>query len=111
MYFLEIQEAIGDNKKSLPDKRKGLFLSLYEIVALQSVNLKRQARFQVRSFVLVNDILFSQFVNHRYHFRIEFGSFFFIRFQTELFDRITGGFCIIPVVQPFGFRLSDPFER
>jgi hypothetical protein len=108
---LVIDEDFKAYKKSLPDKRKGLFLSLYEIVALQSVDLKRKARFQVRSLVLVNDILFSQFVNHRYHFWIEFGSFFFVRFQTEFLNRITGGFRIIPVVQPFGLRLSDPFER
>ena len=76
---------------------------LYKIVKFlllsELVDVKSQLRFQIASFVFVNDVHFSQLIQHLCNAWVHCNCFCFISSCTKLSNSISHGFAIISVVK------------
>src|SRR6476469_4871361 len=80
------------------------------VVALERVNELCQLALVVSSFVLVDDVLLGQTVQHRSHLLQQLLSSRFIGGRAQLFDSSTGGFVLVTVQHALGFVAADAFE-
>ena len=82
------------------------FLSLRHFVHKAS-----QFRFEISSFVHMDDVTFSQFVKHRANLRQGSSCCSFVSSLAQVAHSITCGFCIIMIVCFASCRLADTLQR
>ena len=66
---------------------------------LECSHLLHQLALQVRSLVSVDDISLCEFIDHAHHFGQQCLRFLLVCFQSQLLNRITRGFVLVPVSQ------------
>jgi hypothetical protein len=74
---------------------------------LQFVYVEGKFGFQVGSFIGMDDVPFSQLIQHGDNFGQQFGCDAFFRCRTNLFHSVPGCFGIVPVPCSPGSCLSD----
>jgi len=72
--------------------------------------VSNQAAFEVARFVLVNDVLLGQTINHGRHLGQLLLQLFGIRGSTVLAEGIPHGLVVIAVAETLGLVGSDPLE-
>ena len=84
--------------------------SLYSETSV-SVNVQLQAALQVGCFVLVNHIVFGQFVQHGGHLRKQYYGCILFCGVTQRLHRVARGFVIIFVPSVLNLGLAHSFLR
>ena len=76
---------------------------------LQLVHVQRELWSQVGCFILMNNILFSQFSQHRDNLGKQLRCSLFLCHWPQFLQGITRCLCIITIMQSSFLRLPDPF--
>lgn len=84
-------------------------VAFVEACLAQFVDIDSQFGFQVRSFVLVDHMDFSQLVQHLLHAGKHGFSFALVGHGTKFTHSVTHGLRVISVVEASFLRLSDSF--
>ena len=77
----------------------------------EGVHVKLKCTLEVSCLVLVDDIVFSQFIQHGGDFRQESFSGTLLRRIAQCLHGITGRLVIKTIVRTLAQRLTDPFLR
>jgi hypothetical protein len=71
--------------------------------------VKLEATLQITRFVFVDNVFLGELIQHSGNFGQKSLGRTFVRGVAQSFDRIAGGFVIVPVANPVHLGLTDSF--
>ena len=109
--FPKTRKGKNRNRPVFAFSKKAVFtkkLDCFSVAASrETVDVQREATFEVGRFVFVDIVVFCQFVQHRDHLHEERRSFRWVFHLAELFHARAGGLFVITVDKAAFFGLPD----
>jgi len=101
---------IDEKRSQRPRVRLRVYRDL-SAVSGELAHMEHDARLDVRSLVLVNDVRLSELIEHLLYFRKKFNCYSFVGSSAELANCVTHSLSVVTIVQATSGGLTNSFHR